>query len=221
LHSHYSLIANELQIWQIPVTLLTLLALSHLAYSYKHKCDQAESALRELNTALESSNELLDKLTNTDPLTDTLNRRGIEKFLPLDNRKAQRTGVPLIALVADCNDFKQINERFGHDGGDSVLKEVAFRLKKSARRSDRIARVSGDTFLVLLHDASLNDALLVAERITLAVANPPVVLNGTETTMSVSIGLSILPEDVTTVDQVLGFTKASLQRNKVARRNLG
>jgi len=219
LQRQYPLLSYGLKLSLVPVILVTLAGCAYLIYFYRGKCNQAESTLTQLNAALESSNELLDKLANSDPLTDTLNRHGIEKLLIVDVKRAAKSGKPVIALLVDCNDFKQINERFGHDGGDAVLVEIASRLKKSSRRSDRIGRVGGDKFLLLFNDASPNDAALIAERIALAVAHPPICINDSQTTVSVSFGLSVLTDDVNSLDVVLALTKPSLQKSKISRRS--
>lgn len=211
---HVPALSHNVALVVMPIALLTLIAFGYLVYFYKNKCDQAELALEELNTALENSNERLDQLTNSDPTTETLNRLGLEKCLSLDLIKAHRSGIPLIAIVVDIMQFKLINERFGHEGDTAILKDVARKLKNSARRSDRVARVGEDKFLVILHDSTTDDAIAVKKRMAEAISSAPIVIKGSEIGTEVATGLSILPNDVTTVEQILALTKSSLQMSK-------
>lgn len=207
-----------LQRFIVPGMLAALWGLAYLAYLYRKRSEQAESALKELNTALESSHQLVDTLTNTDLLTGALNRRGLEKFIAEDVRRAANSGLPIIALILDLDGFKQINERFGQDAGDAVLKEIASRLKKSCRRSDRIGRIVSDQFLILLKDTTAKDAELVAARTREAVSHPPIGVGTAEATITAAVGMSILPDDVSTLEDVLTLTKPSLHKAKVANR---
>jgi diguanylate cyclase (GGDEF)-like protein len=219
LPSHYSLFANGLEKALTPLALITFLTLGYLVYFYRQRAKQSELALRQVNTALESSHELVDKLTNCDPLTDTLNRKGLEKFIGPDVRLAEQMGMPIIALIADCDGFRRINDRFGREGGDIVLKEIAARLKRSARRTDRLGRVDGDQFLLLLHEATPNDANQVAERIAVAVANQPITIGSSQVAVSLSLGMSILTSKDSSLAQVLNLLRPSLQKSKSLRPN--
>ncbi len=115
---------------------------------------------------------------------------------------------------------KQIVDRLGLDGADIVLKEVAERLKKAARRHDRLARVGNYKFIVLVHDVSPNDAMLIADRMTAAIAKPAFMVKGKDITVSVSIGMSALSAEVTSIEQILALTEASLLKCKALRQNL-
>jgi diguanylate cyclase (GGDEF)-like protein len=218
LPEHTWLFANSLEKVRTPLALITLVTLGYLVYFYRHRAEQAELALHQLNTALESSHELMDRLTISDALTDTLNRSGMEKFIAQDFFEAEQMGMPIIALIADCDGFRQINQRFGREAGDAVLQEIAARLKRSARRCDRIARVDSDQFLILLREITVNDAQAVAERIAIAVANQPITVGSRNLTASVSLGMSILPRQVASLAEILELTMPSLQKSKSLRK---
>jgi diguanylate cyclase (GGDEF)-like protein len=208
----------------LPASLLAILlaiivAVIYLAYHFKRRCDHAEAALEQLNVALECSNQLLDRLTNTDLVTETLNRYGLEKILVADSNRALRSGIPLIALVIEVEDLKQIDEKLGHSARDPVLKEVAERIKQCTRSFDRVARVTDDRFCVLLHEARPEDAVLVAKRMTESIVHEPIATEDSRFNLTISIGLSVLPQGITTVHGILELTKASLEKYKGLQKN--
>jgi len=116
--------------------------------------------IKRLRSQLASQIELLaslrlraneyHKMAMVDPLTGLYNRRFAELRLAAEVDRSKRYGHPLTALVIDLNDFKQINDKFGHLAGDLVLKEFGSRLNRSIRVSDLAARMGGDEFLVIL-----------------------------------------------------------------------
>lgn len=100
----------------------------------------------------------------TDSLTGVLNRRGLEERLELEVRAAQERRMPLSVLVLDCDDFKDINDRAGHEFGDALLKEVADVLVRSLPEDAEVARLGGDEFVVVLQGAGAEVAADVGAR---------------------------------------------------------
>ncbi|PYT70193.1 MAG: hypothetical protein DMG39_16470 [Acidobacteria bacterium] len=107
---------------------------------------QAELAEQQIQA------EVFRRLAMFDPLTGLYNRRFAEQRLKAEISRSQRRGHPLIVVLADLNDFKQINDAYGHQAGDTVLKEFAKRLNRATRGSDLAARWGGDEFMMLLAD---------------------------------------------------------------------
>ncbi len=108
-------------------------------------------------------------LALVDPLTGLYNRRFAERHLKTEIARARRRGYPLTLVLFDLNDFKQINDRFGHLAGDTVLKGFAERLAEVVREGDLAARLGGDEFMLLLTDckvAQVPDVLRRLESIT-------------------------------------------------------
>jgi len=119
----------------------------------------------ELHRQIETKNMLLEKLALTDDLTGLPNRRAIEDWAPGQLSGAARHRFSCWVVLVDLDHFKQVNDTFGHDGGDTVLKKFSQILKAHTRRSDLCGRLGGEEFLMVLTHATKKDALAVIERI--------------------------------------------------------
>lgn len=107
----------------------------------------------------------MEKRAAHDPLTGLYNRRMFEERLSHEFDRAKRYGRPLSVLMIDVDDFKQVNDRYGHDWGDVVLKEVAQALREKTRKSDIPVRYGGEEFILILPEVPLEGALQAAEKI--------------------------------------------------------
>jgi diguanylate cyclase (GGDEF)-like protein len=107
---------------------------------------------------------------DTDPLTGILNRRGLEKRLESELASAQALRVPLSVLVIDCDDFKEINDRAGHEFGDTLLREVADVLERALPENAVAARLGGDEFVVMFPGADTDAAEALGEQIRMLLA---------------------------------------------------
>jgi diguanylate cyclase (GGDEF)-like protein len=108
---------------------------------------------------------ILRNLAMIDPLTGLYNRRFAEQRLAAEVARSERRGHPLTVLALDLNNFKEINDTYGHPAGDQVLQEFASRLNKVIRGSDLAVRLGGDEFLVVLPECTLEQLKLVLERL--------------------------------------------------------
>jgi diguanylate cyclase (GGDEF)-like protein len=109
---------------------------------------------------------ILRNLAMIDPLTGLYNRRFAEQRLAAEVARSERRGHPLTVLTLDLNNFKEINDTYGHPAGDQVLQEFASRLNKVIRGSDLAVRLGGDEFLVVLPECTLEQLRLVLERLS-------------------------------------------------------
>src|ERR1700740_3398470 len=109
---------------------------------------------------------ILRNLAMIDPLTGLYNRRFAEQRLATEVARSERRGHPLTVLTLDLNNFKEINDTYGHPAGDQVLQEFASRLNKVIRGSDLAVRLGGDEFLVVLPECTLEQLKLVLERLS-------------------------------------------------------
>jgi diguanylate cyclase (GGDEF)-like protein len=182
-----------------------------------HKRSQAN--LREISARVKDRNARLERLASVDPLTEVMNRRGLEAALSIEVQRRSRKGAPLCAVLLDCDDFKRTNDALGHAGGDVVLRELANRLKRSLRPSDHLGRVGGDEFLVLLPDTRFEEAFQVAERLRLSVSQHPLRLPSGPVSVTASLGIEQVPEGTRSIEEVLVRTQMSLQNSKRAGKN--
>ena len=147
--------------------------------------------------AIESraSEEKIRYLAHYDGLTSLPNRFLFKEYLDLALRSARRYGNKFAVLFLDLDKFKEINDTLGHDAGDIVLCEIATRLRNCLRHTDKIARMGGDEFYVLIEE--LDDSRYVAHiaQKLLEAASRPIDVGGKECRLSVSIGIAIYPDD--------------------------
>jgi diguanylate cyclase (GGDEF)-like protein len=145
-------------------------------------------AVEHLDTTIRS----LEGLSGTDPLTGLLNRRAGEKRLAEDAARVRRGPTTLTIGVVDVNNFKSINDTYGHQAGDVCIRHVADVIRCNIRESDWLARWGGDEFVLALHDASPFAATeLVLQRIVTDLKDSPVrVSQGDELALTITIGAS-------------------------------
>lgn len=137
------------------------------------------------------------ELALVDPLTGLYNRRFAERRLKAEIARAQRKGYPLTVVLFDLNDFKKINDRYGHSAGDLVLKEFANRLSRAVREADVAARLGGDEFMLLLIECDSSHLATVLRRLESIEAN----VEGQRVPVHFSVGFKEyqpgeLPQDV-------------------------
>jgi diguanylate cyclase (GGDEF)-like protein/PAS domain S-box-containing protein len=166
--------------------------------------------------AIESraSEERIRYLAHYDGLTSLPNRFLFKEYLDLALRKAKRHGRRFAVFFLDLDKFKDINDTFGHDAGDQVLKEIATRLRNCLRSTDKIARMGGDEFYVLIED--LTDGRYVADiaEKLLEEASRPVYIDQQECRLSASIGIAIYPDNGSDGNTLLKKADSAMYRVK-------
>jgi diguanylate cyclase (GGDEF)-like protein len=138
----------------------------------------------------------VQKLAITDALTGLYNRRGLFELGRHEMERTRRFGHPLSTIWVDVDNFKNINDTYGHQIGDRVLKAVAECLNKNTREVDILGRYGGDEFAILLPETDLNVAVSVAERLRKQVAGTSMTVDGSPVDVSVSIGVSKVSEAI-------------------------
>lgn len=159
----------------------------------------------------------LRQIAQKDFLTGVLSRRAFIKDVERELRPTARLA-PGALVLFDIDHFKSVNDRFGHPGGDKVLKEVAARASAEIRADDSIGRVGGEEFALLLPDTDAAGAVAVAERVRMAMAAAPVSLDEALTVTS-SFGVAVLTDAITDPTEWLGAADAALYRAKNEGRN--
>jgi two-component system, cell cycle response regulator len=165
----------------------------------------------------------LEELSARDDLTGIFNRRHFGAMLERAFDHSNRYRRPLSVAIIDVDHFKDINDSFGHQAGDTVLAEVAKRFSRSVRSSDYLARYGGEEFVVLLPETQLEDALTFSEKLRAAIATAPVAIGqGQALPVTVSVGAASLAhtrfhsptEMIAAADQALYRAKRN-GRNRV------
>jgi diguanylate cyclase (GGDEF)-like protein len=146
--------------------------------------------LRARALALAEANARLQELATLDALTNVYNRR---HFLELANKefaRARRYQTPLSIIMLDVDRFKQINDSYGHAGGDEMLKALAQLCCGEIREIDVFGRIGGEEFAICLPGTPLSDAQQVAERLRCSIATAEVPLEGAQATFTISLGVA-------------------------------
>ncbi|HBT31709.1 MAG TPA: diguanylate cyclase [Pusillimonas sp.] len=146
--------------------------------------------------------ELL-RMAQYDDLTGLLNRRTLHAHLRATLARYERRQASFALLFVDLDDFKSVNDSYGHLVGDQLLMQIAIRLKRSVRQGDTVFRLGGDEFLVLLEDIhTKEDARQVAAKLKANVSEP-VVIEGSSLNAYASVGLACYPDDARQIDALL------------------
>jgi diguanylate cyclase (GGDEF)-like protein len=161
----------------------------------------AEAAANALERAhlfesIQKANEGLEFLAVTDGLTGLYNHRYFRERLADEFERAMRYKVPLACLILDVDNFKRINDTFGHLRGDAVLKEIAARVTRSVRKPDIIARYGGEEVVVIMPQTGAEGAMAQAERIRRKIGEVPFGDNGNAIRVTVSVGVGVLQHNM-------------------------
>lgn len=143
-----------------------------------------------LQREIETKNALLKELALTDTLTGLPNRRAIEDWAMRQLSGAARYGFPFWVTVADLDHFKTVNDNYGHDAGDTVLKGFAEILKRHSRRSDICGRIGGEEFLLVLTHATEENAVTVIDRVRTELEATKFSFAGKNITVTASFGMA-------------------------------
>lgn len=177
--------------------------------------------LREAAPVLETK-RLMDSLRDStlrDPMTGLNNRRFLEEYVEVLVAGIQRKRSQVAILMLDLDYFKMVNDTYGHDAGDAVLKALAGVLRQSVRASDLVIRYGGEEFLIILIDSGGAAAETVAENIRAAVQALKVQIAGTVLQKTISIGIADFPTDSDTFWQAVKFADVALYQAKERGRN--
>jgi diguanylate cyclase (GGDEF)-like protein len=161
-----------------------------------HSAAYALVAIGFLASVVIEYQQHLSNLATQDPLTRLLNRRGLDDALQVSRAQAARRSLPTSAIMVDIDHFKQVNDSFGHEIGDQVLRQVADTITRLCRSSDVIARTGGEEFLLVLPETDLDSARILAERIREAIGERPLLVDSQRIGITVSLGVSSVVGDL-------------------------
>ncbi len=163
---------------------------------------------------------MLKDMAITDGLTKLLNHRFFYERLHIEFERAKRFGNPLSCLIMDIDYFKKINDKYGHQVGDLILKELANRIRRHLRKVDIAARYGGEEFAVLLPQTTSQDALVLAERIRQDIYKNPFETVKGSVKLTVSIGIcDVMAADVLSSGNLLDRADIALYKAKESGRN--
>jgi diguanylate cyclase (GGDEF)-like protein len=177
--------------------------------------------LREAAPVLETKRlmETLRESTLQDAMTGLNNRRFLEEYVDTLVANAQRQKANISILMLDLDYFKMVNDTYGHDAGDTVLKTLAKVLRQSVRASDIVIRYGGEEFLIILQNSGGEAADQVAEKIRAMVEKMKIPLDGTTLQKTISIGIADYPGDSETFWQAVKYADVALYQAKETGRN--
>ena len=170
---------------------------SAIKNSFLHRdLKDALSELEKANRKLEKQKKLLEELSITDSLTGIRNRRYFDERIVAEFEKCRRYGKTVYILMIDIDNFKTVNDNYGHDYGDHVLIKFTEILQETLRKSDLLARYGGEEFIVAMFETNIEGAKMVTEKIRKRAEENVYLYKNIEIKRTVSIGLSCFPSPV-------------------------
>ena len=176
--------------------------------------DAAETRVRELEQELQRVNGLI----RCDQLTGALNRRGLEDRFAREAQDARRQNQPLSLVMLDVDDFRLVNTRFGHPGGDAVLRHLVELARNTLRAVDTVARFGGEEFVILMPNATLYEARASVARIQQVLGLRPPQFDGQRIALTFSGGVAECRQDET-LEDVVKRADTALYQAKQAGKN--
>jgi len=163
----------------------------------------------------------LKRISITDSLTGLLNRRYFHERLLEEVERTRRHQLPVSLIMMDLDDFKSFNDRYGHQGGDEILRFFSHSIRKYIRAIDVPCRYGGEEFTVILPQTSKEDAGIIAHRLCRGIAEKEILHRKFSAygTLAVSVGLATFPEDAKTPDELIRNADRALYRAKVQGKN--
>src|SRR5215218_2430445 len=182
--------------------------------------DVVLAGLRRQRLALIQTRAELAKLVSTDALTGLPNRRHFQEALDVEMVRVQRYGGSFSLALLDLDEFKSFNDRFGHPAGDAALCELARVIRQHMRASDRVARLGGKEFAVILVGTGKEAASAVVERLRMSIAELDLGHLGVPgCTVTTSIGVAAMPDDAEYAAQLVRHADVALYEAKARGRN--
>ncbi|HZD60922.1 MAG TPA: diguanylate cyclase [Anaerolineae bacterium] len=186
-------------------------------YSGIQEIDDLATSFNIMSEALEENRLKLEEKAYTDSLTGLFNHRYFHDSLSSEINRANRYQHPLSLIAIDIDDFKRINDNFGHKNGDNALKSLAERLRDSIRITDIACRVGGEEFAIILPETTAYQALTVAERLRLDMSSRPIEEIGR---ITISLGIAAIPDHATDKDSLIEAADIAMYQAKRRGKNL-
>jgi diguanylate cyclase (GGDEF)-like protein len=161
----------------------------------------------------------LNHRARTDPLTGTANRRGLYELWPRECAQADRNGWPVSIVIMDIDHFKKLNDQFGHQAGDEVLRESARIWRETLRGTDLLVRMGGEEFMAVLPNTHKTRAFAIAERLRRNLETADIRCSGQAVKVTASFGVSTRSEDGGDLDSLISAADRAMYEGKRIGRN--
>lgn len=191
--------------------ILVAFTITRLYYQKKktyRKLLNANKEIKEKQRELNEAYRKVEELSRKDPLTNLPNRRDILEKIMQEKIRHDRSGISFALIMADIDDFKVLNDQYGHDCGDAILVSLAQLLMKTIRRQDLVGRWGGEEFLFLLPETDYSGSLTLAEKIRKAVEEYEFNYNGMVFRLTITLGVAVFEKGMS----VEGCIKTADQR---------
>jgi len=198
----------------IALVLVTLLLL--VAWRGFTVKSHLERELAQRNSELVEALDTITRLAREDSLTGLLNRRGFHELAQREIRRSQRAGEPLSLVMADIDEFKQLNDRHGHTVGDEILRNISRRMEQGIRDLDIVCRWGGEEFVFLLPRTDPIEARQVIERVRSQVVASPIATEAGAFPVTLTFGIALVESDL---DAAIAQADQAMYRGKNAGRD--
>ena len=207
-----------------PINIRIFRARLRAAWHYRRlqeSWEQDQSQLKQFAAELALSNRKLEQAALTDILTELPNRRAGLEALTRTWNASNRSNHLMATLLIDIDHFKSINDKYGHDIGDAVLKEVATTIHSIARSGDFFCRLGGEEFLVICQDKNTDEKSIIifAERLRKQVSNKLITATHKAIHVTISIGIALKEPTINNAEQLVKAADRALYAAKAAGRN--
>jgi len=174
---------------------------------------------KEIRRCLLDAELELRRRSSTDPLTGLLNRAGIEQSLLRELHICRSESAELLVMLIDLDNFRRLNASLDYSAGDMALQNAAERIRSVVSDAEMTGRAGDDQFLVLLPRMTMEEGMIIAERIRLGIARDRIQVSGKSLMVTASIGLTTVPTDTMTISEVLALAHVALHRSKSLGKN--
>jgi diguanylate cyclase len=168
---------------------------------------------------MQSLNSQLEKISQVDGLTGLCNRRFWDEQFVMEYKRGMRSESPSTLVMLDIDNFKQVNDTYGHPAGDEVIKKLAEIIKKTTRETDVLGRYGGEEFTMILPDTPVANVEFVAERIRRLVEKCTVVYDEVSIKFTISVGIAGFKQSYKDSTQWLDLADKALYQAKVLGKN--
>ncbi len=175
---------------------------------------QQEKHIKCQQIQLQDKNKELQRLATTDPLTGLVNRRHFEEKISVEMSRIKRYDKKACLLNLDMDNFKTVNDKFGHPAGDALLKGIAALLREQRRQTDVIARMGGEEFALLLVETDEEKGRIVAEKIRKKIKQKTFIIEGHKINITASVGMTLIDRNTASYAEAYKYADRALYKAK-------